>query len=276
MIKLIAIDMDGTLLNEKKHIAQVQKEAIHEAIRAGVKIVLCTGRPLYGILPHYDELGLRELDSEDYVILNNGCSIHKTKNWELIEWVEITPSDMEYLYKIKEKYDLDFTLVDEKHYFNVGEKPNEEVVFDAGLVYVDVTNITLEEAESRKYKMFKAMYMGKPKEVQRLQKDYENILKKDYDVVLSQQYIYEVLPKGSNKGSALKDLAEKLGIKREEVMAIGDGNNDVEMLEYAGVSVAMGNSTELARKAAKYVTDTNENDGVAKAIRKFVLNKENN
>ena len=88
---------------------------------------------------------------------------------------------------------------------------------------------------------------------------------------MSQPYVYEVLPKGNNKGTGLKALVEKLGIKQEEVMAIGDGNNDVEMLEYANYGVAMGNATELALKSANYTTDTNKNDGVAKAIRKYAL-----
>lgn len=273
MIKLIAIDMDGTLLNDKKHIEKAQKEAIHEAIEDGIKIVLCTGRPLYGILPFYKELGLQQLDQEGYVILNNGCSVHKTKDWELIKCAEITPDDMEYLYKFSEKYDINFTLVDEMHYFNIDRKPTKELVMDAQFVFSDITNITLEEAKSGKYKIVKAMFLGNPEDMKKFQKEYEDILKERYEGVLSQPYVYEVLPKGNNKGTGLKALAEKLGIKQEEVMAIGDGNNDVEMLEYATYGVAMGNASELARNAAKYTTDTNENDGVAKAIRKYALNK---
>ena len=273
MIKLIAIDMDGTLLNEKKHIEKAQKEAIHEAIEAGIKIVLCTGRPLYGILPFYKELGLQELDQEGYVILNNGCSVHKTKDWELIECSEITPDDMEHLYKFSEKYDINFTLVDEMHYFNIGRKPTKELIIDAQFVFSDITDITLEEAKSGKYKIVKVMFLGDPEEMKKFQTEYEDTIKERYEGVLSQSYVYEVLPKGYNKGTGLKNLAEKLGIKQEEVMAIGDGNNDVEMLEYANYGVAMGNASELAKNAAKYTTDTNENDGVAKAIRKYALNK---
>ena len=107
------------------------------------------------------------------------------------------------------------------------------------------------------------------------QKENENILKNKYSGVLSQPYVYEILPKGNNKGTGLKKLAKKLGIKQEEIMAIGDGNNDIEMFEYANYSVAMENGTELAKKAAKYQTDNNENDGVAKAIRKYALNNSN-
>ena len=273
MIKLIAIDMDGTLLNEKKHIDKAQKEAIHEAVEAGIKIVLCTGRPLYGILPFYEELGLSELDSEGYVILNNGCSIHKTKDWELIDQVNFTSDDIDYLYKFSEGYDINFTLVNDYYYFNIGRKPTDELITDAGFVFSDITNISLKEAKNGKHKIIKIMFLGNPNIMANFQKENENILKDKYSGVLSQPYVYEILPKGNNKGTGLKKLAKKLGIKQEEIMAIGDGNNDIEMFEYANYSVAMENGTELAKKAAKYETDSNENDGVAKAIRKYALNK---
>ena len=275
MIKLIAIDMDGTLLNEKKHIDKAEKEAIHEAIEAGIKIVLCTGRPLYGILPFYEELGLSELDSEGYVILNNGCSIHKTKDWKLIDQVNFTSDDIEYLYKFSESYDINFTLVNDTYYFNIGRKPTDELIKDAGFVFSDITDISLEEAKSGKHKIMKIMFLGNPEIMADFQKENENILKNKYSSVLSQPYVYEILPKGNNKGTGLKKLAKKLGIKQEEIMAIGDGNNDIEMFEYANYSVAMENGTELAKKAAKYQTDNNENDGVAKAIRKYALNNSN-
>ena len=272
MIKLIAIDMDGTLLNEKKHIDKAQKEAIHEAVEAGIKIVLCTGRPLYGILPFYEELGLSELDSEGYVILNNGCSIHKTKDWELIDQVNFTSDDIDYLYKFSEGYDINFTLVNDYYYFNIDKKPTDELITDAGFVFSDITNISLKEAKNGKHKIIKIMFLGNPNIMADFQKENENILKDKYSGVLSQPYVYEILPKGNNKGTGLKKLAKKLGIKQEEIMAIGDGNNDIEMFEYANYSVAMENGTELAKKAAKYETDSNENDGVAKAIRKYALN----
>ena len=272
MIKLIAIDMDGTLLNEKKHIDKAEKEAIHEAIEAGIKIVLCTGRPLYGILPFYEELGISELDSEGYVILNNGCSIHKTKDWKLIDQVNFTSDDIEYLYKFSESYDINFTLVNDTYYFNIGRKPTDELIKDAGFVFSDITDISLEEAKSGKHKIMKIMFLGDPEIMADFQEKNEDIIKSKYSGVLSQSYVYEVFPKDNNKGTGLKKLAEKLGIKQEEVMAIGDGNNDIEMFEYANYSVAMKNATELAKKAAKYETDSNENDGVAKAIRKYALN----
>lgn len=273
MIKLLAIDMDGTLLNEEKHIDTPQKEAVQKAIEAGIKVVLCTGRPLFGVLPVYGELELEKYNLDEYVILNNGCSLRKTTNWELLDNKEITKEDVIYLDKLRKGYNLDLTVSNDDDYFVVGDKANKYTIEDGKLVYVDIKPISLEEATSGKHTFFKSMYLGEEEEIQRFKNDNENLLKDKYDAVLSQIHIFEMLPFGTNKAAALKELAEKLGIEREEIMTIGDGNNDVEMLEFAGIGVAMGNGTESAKKSANYVTDTNENHGVAKAIEKYILSK---
>ena len=273
MIKLLAIDMDGTLLNEEKHIDTPQKEAVQKTIEAGIKVVLCTGRPLFGVLPVYGELELEKYNLDEYVILNNGCSLRKTTNWELLDNKEITKEDVIYLDKLRKGYNLDLTVSNDNDYFVVGDKANKYTIEDGKLVYVDIKPISLEEATSGKHTFFKSMYLGEEEEIQRFKNDNENLLKDKYDAVLSQIHIFEMLPFGTNKAAALKELAEKLGIKREEIMTIGDGNNDVEMLEFAGIGIAMGNGTESAKKAANYVTDTNENHGVAKAIEKYILSK---
>ena len=273
MIKLLAIDMDGTLLNEEKHIDTPQREAVQKAIEAGIKVVLCTGRPLFGVLPVYGELELEKYNLDEYVILNNGCSLRKTTNWELLDNKEITREDVIYLDKLRKGYNLDLTVSNDDDYFVVGDKANKYTIEDGKLVYVDIKPISLEEATSGKHTFFKSMYLGEEEEIQRFKNDNENLLKDKYDAVLSQIHIFEMLPFGTNKAAALKELAEKLGIEREEIMTIGDGNNDVEMLEFAGIGIAMGNGTESAKKAANYVTDTNENHGVAKAIEKYILSK---
>ena len=273
MIKLLAIDMDGTLLNEEKHIDTPQKEAVQKAIEAGIKVVLCTGRPLFGVLPVYGELELEKYNLDEYVILNNGCSLRKTTNWELLDNKEITKEDVIYLDKLRKGYNLDLTVSNDNDYFVVGDKANKYTIEDGKLVYVDIKPISLEEATSGKHTFFKSMYLGEEEEIQRFKNDNENLLKDKYDAVLSQIHIFEMLPFGTNKAAALKELAEKLGIEREEIMTIGDGNNDVEMLEFAGIGVAMENGTESAKKAANYVTDMNENHGVAKAIEKYILSK---
>ena len=158
MIKLLALDMDGTLLNEAKEIPQAHIDAIHKAIEKGVKLVLCTGRPLFGVLPYYKKLGL-DLQNE-YVIVNNGCSTHQTSDWGLVDWRELSKSDIEYLNDLAEKSEVQLTLFDKEHYFVLGGKPNPIVEYDATLVFADLTEISLEEATSGKYRMFQGMFLG--------------------------------------------------------------------------------------------------------------------
>ncbi|MBP6125856.1 MAG: HAD family phosphatase [Leptotrichiaceae bacterium] len=274
MVKLIAIDMDGTLLNNDKHVDYEQKKALENAISEGICVVLSTGRPLFGTLPLYNELALGEANK--YIIVNNGCSTHETKNYSLIDYWKLSKEEILELYSLSRKYKLDFTLFNEDKFFFVGEngeKPNKYTTYDSTLVYTPITTISIEEAVSGKYNMFKSMFLETIENLDEFEENLPNDIRKKYNFPRSQPYILEAMPLEAHKGSALKKLAERLGINQSEVMAIGDGNNDVEMLEYASISVAMGNSTKLARKAAKYETDTNINNGVAKAIYKYALNK---
>ena len=114
-------------------------------------------------------------------------------------------------------------MVNDYYYFNIGRKPTDELITDAGFVFSDITNISLKEAKNGKHKIIKIMFLGNPNIMADFQKENENILKDKYSSVLSQPYVYEILPKGNNKGTGLKKLAKKLGIKQEEIMAIGDG-----------------------------------------------------
>ena len=100
MIKLLALDMDGTLLNEAKEIPQAHITAIHQAIEK-VSNWFSVRAPLFGVLPYYQKLGL-DLQNE-YVIVNNGCSTHQTSDWGLVDWQELSPADIEYLYDLAEK-----------------------------------------------------------------------------------------------------------------------------------------------------------------------------
>lgn len=86
MIKLIAIDLDGTLLDSDKKISNENIKAIQTATKAGIKIVICTGRPKSGVLPYFEKLGLND---EEYIIMNNGCTVYNTKDWELLDFAEV-------------------------------------------------------------------------------------------------------------------------------------------------------------------------------------------
>lgn len=269
MIKLLALDMDGTLLNEAKEIPQAHIDAIHKAIDKGIKLVLCTGRPLFGVLPYYKKLSL-DLQNE-YVIVNNGCSTHQTSDWSLVDWRELSKSDIEYLNELAEKSEVQLTLFDEKHYFVLGGKPNQVIENDAKLVFSDLTEISLEEATSGKYRMFQGMFLGTESQTDDFEQRFAAELCQKFSGVRSQPVIYEAMPLGTTKASALSRLAKILDIQPSEIMAMGDANNDIEMLEFAGLGIAMGNASEHVKALADAVTTTNEENGVARAIEKYIL-----
>ena len=271
MIKLIALDMDGTLLNSQKEIPQAHIQAIHQAVEHGVKLVLCTGRPLVGVKPYYEQLGLSR--DNEYVIINNGCSTHQTKDWKLVDWKELSAEDMLYLDRIAKQTPAQLTLFDEERYLVVNEKPSDLVTYDASLVFTTPTEISLGEAISGKNIIFQAMFLAQPNELDIFEKQFGSQISQRFSGVRSQPVIYEAMPKGTTKATALKQLAQHLEIKPQEIMALGDANNDIEMIQFAGLGVAMGNSSDHVKKLANYVTDTNDANGVATAIEKFILNQ---
>ncbi|GGE38162.1 Cof-type HAD-IIB family hydrolase [Streptococcus himalayensis] len=272
MIQLIALDMDGTLLDEAKEIPQANIDAIHQALEKGVKLVLCTGRPLIGVKPYFEKLGL---DSEnEYVIVNNGCSTHQTSDWSLVDFEALTADDIRYLASLTKDRAVQFTLFDEEHYFVVDEKPSEIVRQDASLVFTQPTEISLAEATSGKHTLFEGMFLAEKEILDQFEKDYATILAGRFNGVRSQPTIYETLPKATSKASALARLAANLQIEPATIMALGDANNDIEMLEFAGLGIAMGNASDTVKSIADAVTGSNEENGVATAIQRYIL-KEN-
>lgn len=270
MIKLIAIDMDGTLLNSKKEIPKQNQVAIQAAAEKGVKIVICTGRAQSGVVPFYEELGLSA--KEEYAILNNGCSIHQTSDWSLVDYAYLEASDIAFLAdKVKAYPQVQLVLTEKEDFLVVDEEPSELVRYDASLVFAEPVSISSQKSQQADKLVFQAMFMGDPEAIDAFQAQEEATLAERFSVVRSQPYIFEVMPKGVTKASGLKKLAEHLSIAPSEIMALGDAGNDAEMLAYAGLSVAMGNATPAIKALATVETADHDQAGVGLAIEKYVL-----
>lgn len=270
MVKLIAIDMDGTLLNSEKKIPQTNIDAIQEAAQAGIKIVICTGRPRSGILPYFEQLGLTD---EEYIIMNNGCSVYNTKTWDLVHSAQLTFDEVGQLADAVSDYpQVCLTLTTENTYYALADAVPELVQYDAGLVFDTAKATSLEALKDDTDIIFQAMYMAEPDQLDLFQADMAEEVSQSFSTVRSQSYLFEVMPQGTTKASALKQLAQHLGFAPDQVMALGDAANDLEMLEFAGVSVAMGNATDEVKTICKHVTASNDEAGVAQAILDIALN----
>ncbi|MGT2935228.1 Cof-type HAD-IIB family hydrolase [Streptococcus castoreus] len=269
MIQLIAIDLDGTLLNSQKQIPKENIAAIKEAIAAGIKIVLCTGRPWSGTKPYFDQL---ELKAEEFLILNNGCSIYSSPDWELLHAKSLTDKDIQHLENLSCAFPKVYlALTGERDYFVLEETVPAIVQADGDLVFTKVKAVTSQEIANSKQVIFQAMYLGEKSVLDPFETAVRDQLSQSYSVVRSQDNILEIMPKGVTKASALKELVSELKLQPDQVMAIGDAPNDLEMLTYAGLGVAMGNAQKAIRQVADSISLSNDLAGVAYAIRQFAL-----
>ncbi len=267
-IKLIAIDMDGTLLNPQHLITPAVKEAIARAIEQGVHIVLTTGRPLVGIQRYLMELDLQR--EGQYCISNNGALVHRATDGKCIAEVTLTFDDYLYFEQLARELGVHFQALDKASLYTANKDISEYTIHEASLTGIPLRYRSVEEMD-RGLTFPKVMMIDSPAVLDAAIKRLPQQATANYTILKSAPYYLEILNKRVNKGEGVRVLAEQLNLSRDEVMAIGDQENDLAMLEYAGTGVAMGNAIDSVKAIAQFVTKTNMEDGVAHAIEKFVL-----
>ena len=266
--KLLVLDVDGTLLNDEREISKRTLAALLKVQQMGVRIVLTSGRPTYGLMPLAKTL---ELGNYRGVVLSyNGCQIIKAQNGEILFERRINPEMLPYLEKKARKNGFaiftyhDDTLITDSP---VNEYiKNEALLNNLKIIREDEFSTAIDFAPC------KCMLVSdKEKALIGLEQHWEKRLAGTLDAFRSEPYFLEVVPCGVNKANTLGALLEHLGVTREEVIAVGDGVCDVTMLQLAGMGVAMGHSQDSVKVCADYVTASNEEDGVALAVEKLIL-----
>lgn len=265
MYKLIAVDMDGTLLRKDDTISKRNKETLRKVREKGIKVVIASGRPIHGLERYLEEL---EFVAEDeYVMSYNGSVVQNIKTKEIIAKNMLKGRDLHRLYDLSKALRIDMHAFSAKGCITPKMNPYSEL--EGQMNEMPVYEIDYEEVAANE-DIIKVMYVGKPEEIDRVIKELPEFLYETYNVVRSMPFFLEFLSKASGKKTGIKILAQRLGVAPHEIMCIGDAGNDVEMLQYAGLGVAMGNAFEEVKQIADYITKTNEEDGVAYAIEKFV------
>lgn len=272
MIRLVAIDLDGTLLSPDKTISPANKQALLDAEAAGVNVVICTGRPLSGVRPIFEEIAFKS--NHSYSVINNGCTTVKSSDWSVISYDALSEEDLVYLDQLTQEIHPQLSLFDLNRYIILNRNPSEIAKMDASIVSAVPVSLGLREVLEAQ-PIFQGMFIDQKEQIDAFQETYEEALSQRFHTIRSQPILFEILPKCVNKATGLKALAEHLGIPREQIMAIGDENNDIEMIEYAGLGVAMGNAPDAIKALADVTTTSNEEDGVATAIKRYVLQAQN-
>lgn len=266
-IRLLALDLDGTLTNNEKRVSAKNKEYIRRAQDKGIKVILASGRPVIGIKGIANELEL--WNQGGYILAYNGGHIIDCR----------TGADL-VRHTVPMEYVHDICEVNHKFavcpltYNEIGvicENDTDPYVHQEGynnsIPIVKVDNLE----EQITAPVVKFMVVGEPEELMKAYGYLKKKLKGKLNLFFSEPYFMEITPLGIEKASALRRLSEILGTTAGQMMACGDGLNDIPMLKYAGLGVAMANAYEETKKAADYIAPSNEDDGVAEAIQNFIL-----
>lgn len=257
--KIIALDLDDTLLNDERQISDFTRATLLECEEKGIHIVLATGRPNIGVKSVSDMIGLKD----NYMLSYNGGQI--IRNDETIFSMDITKAQLDMLYKLAVENDtciLTYTK-DEILAYNKNEYAQIESDL-VGMPLREVNDFTALTDTSYP----KAMLVDNPEKIKTLQQKFADL--EGMNVAISKPFFLEFVKSGVDKGQSLLRLGEILDIKVEEIVAFGDSYNDISMLEVAGTSVAVGNAVEDVKKICTHICDTNQNDGVAKYIKEHV------
>jgi Cof subfamily protein (haloacid dehalogenase superfamily) len=264
--KMIVLDLDDTLLRDDLTISLRTKQSLMEAQEAGVKVVLASGRPTSAMLPIAEELCLKEYGS--FILSFNGGKIISCQTGD--EWFKSTlPIEtVHQLYEISRRENVwihtyvgETIITEESNQFTDIEGVITKLEIKVVDSFIDTVTVPV----------VKVLMLQEPsilaKVENKLQKEFAGSL----SIMRSKPFFLEFTEAGVTKGTSLNSLIQRLGINRDEVIAIGDSNNDLSMIQFAGLGVAMGNASEEIKAQADFVTDTNMNDGVAKVVEDFIL-----
>lgn len=270
MYKLIALDIDGTLLNTDKKITSNVFNSIQEAKKNGAKVVLSTGRPLPGVTPLLKELNLT--DDGDYVICFNGAVVQEVKSEKVISNIEMSYDDFKTIFKVVKDLNTKVHINTPTNVITPFEEPSKYTILESELNQIPIVYMPENEINDD-ITFCKIMIIDEPERLEEILNVLPKELFEKYTVVRSAPFFLEFLNKKANKGTALKALCESIDLPIEQTIAVGDEENDQHMIKLAGLGVAMGNARDSIKDIANYITKTNNEHGVAHVIDKFILNK---
>lgn len=268
--KIIVLDLDGTLTNRDKVITPRTREALMKAQDAGKIVVLASGRPTPGVMPLAKELKLDEHDG--YILSFNGGMIVSCKTGEAVFSSQLPVEANGKVIDLAREHRVDI-ITYEGDKLIASNASYQYIALESRVCHMEVKEIG-EPEEMKQYVTFsvpKFILTAKGDYLATVEPKVKAALGESYSVYRSDPYYLEVLPKGIDKANSLERFLEASGHKREEMIACGDGYNDLSMVRFAGLGVAMANGVAPVREAADYVTLSNDEDGVAHVVEKFML-----
>ena len=265
--KMIVLDLDGTLTNSKKEITPKTRQALLGAHASGVRVVLASGRPTYGITALAEELRLQSYGG--YILAFNGGRVVDCATGRVLFNQPLDPAVVPPLYQAAMAHGMQI-LTYQGQVIAASKRENKYVLHEAFINKMEVVEYA-DFLSQVHYPINKCLVVGDPEPLHRLELQLAPRFEGRLSVYRSSGFFLECVPPGIDKAHSLDRLLQHLGLPREQVIACGDGYNDQSMIRFAGLGVAMANAPKDVQDTADYITYSNEEDGVAHVVRKFVL-----
>lgn len=263
--KIISLDIDGTLTNSEKLITEKTRKRLIEFQRNGGRVVLASGRPVAGILPHAETLELKKYGG--YVLAFNGGCVIDCKSGNILFQEKLPLDVIPEIYDVVKDYPVGINTY-EGNDIVVGNQMNKYTEIEAKINGLGIKFVE----DFPKYVNFdinKCLLHGEPDIILRLEKILSEKFADRLGIFKSEAFFLEIVPKCVDKAKSIDRLLKIIGIKTEECIACGDGFNDISMIKYAGLGVAMSNAQPPVKAVADYVTLSNDEDGIAHLIKKI-------
>lgn len=266
MYKAVFLDMDGTLLRSDHSVSDPTIQMIRDLTGKGISVILVSARPLNAILPTFRAIGL---PAQSPVITLNGSYIVQGEEpvFEARIGLDVTAQVTEQVRPFKATIAY---YLQREWFSEVSDAwtDHEQRIMDVPVGVGPIGDL-LKDWRSRNIAPNKMMVMSEAANIAGIQQHLRSIYKGRLNVYPSKATYLEVMDTRGSKANAVRFVSERLGLAPAEIVAMGDNYNDVEMIQLAGIGVAMGNAPDDIKAKADYVTDTNNNDGVRKAMERF-------
>ena len=265
--EILVLDLDGTLTNSEKKITPQTREALIEIQKRGKKVVLASGRPTPGVVPVAKELDLQHYES--YILSFNGARITNCETGEIVYDQTLPVNVIPTVFNIVKEYDVDILTYSDDTIIS-GICPNQYKQIEANINHLPV-NCVDNFVEFIDFPINKFLITGDPA----LTEELEGVLKKEFgdslSIYRSEPFFLEVMSQGIDKANSLDKLLKTIGLTKDEMISCGDGYNDLTMIQYAGLGVAMENAQPAVKEAADFITKSNDEDGVLYVVKKFMM-----
>ncbi len=264
--KVLVLDIDGTLNNSQKIVTERTKNSIIDAQTHGVTIVIASGRPHIGIVPVAEQIGLDKTGG--YILSYNGGQITECKSNQVIYKKMISKEFIPEVYSLSKKLNVNLmTYSDGKV---IAEYSDEFLELECRINKTNCVKVKsfIDEVT---YDVPKFIMLGEGDYLASIEDDVKSQLGSRFSVTRSEPFFLEIMPQFVDKAYSLGVLLQHLGYSKENMIACGDGFNDISMIKLAGIGVAMANAQQAVKDVCDFVTLSNDNDGIAHVIERFIL-----